>query len=456
MHEAEDGHDAIEWLAVQPWSDGKVGMIGGSYLGWVQWWAASEKPAHLVTIIPNVAPPDPHYNIPYEYGAFFLLGSIWWAQVLESEATAELSGVKMAELGESDYSKVLNTLPVIDLDKILLKKENPYWRDWIRHGEEAKFWQKANFLEKLKNVDIPVFHQSGWFDGDGIGTKLNYQKMKSFGHANQKMIVGPWGHTDTVDAGSGRKGLREGRGARPAARVPALVRFLAEGRQERDRFGAAGPAFCHGQQQVADREHLPAGGNRVPKAAAVERRQGQHRQRRRTAGLAAPGRCPPSSISTPTTRQTRLPIRPSIRRAARRSSRRRSFRPRRRRNGEGFPPRNGRQARRHPRLSDRTSGSASDLLRPVSAVIYASSSAKDTDWFVTLERGEAGRRDFRRCARGKSGPATATRLSSRKRSSRARSSLTRLTFGTPGSRSRRGAGCGWKWRQPCSRPSRET
>ncbi len=205
MHEAEDGHDTIEWLAVQPWCNGKVGMIGGSYLGWVQWWAASQKPAHLVTIIPNVAPPDPHYNIPYEYGAFFLLGSIWWAQVLESEATAELSGAKMSELGESDYSKLLTTLPVIDLDKILMKKENRYWRDWISHPDNGKFWEKANFLEKLKNVDIPVFHQSGWFDGDGIGTKLNYLKMKSFGHANQKMIVGPWGHTDTATRGIGDK-----------------------------------------------------------------------------------------------------------------------------------------------------------------------------------------------------------------------------------------------------------
>ena len=45
LNEAKDGYDAIEWLAAQPWSNGKVGMIGGSYVGWVQWWAASERPA---------------------------------------------------------------------------------------------------------------------------------------------------------------------------------------------------------------------------------------------------------------------------------------------------------------------------------------------------------------------------------------------------------------------------
>jgi len=198
MHEAEDGYDTVEWLAAQPWSDGKVGMIGGSYLGWVQWWAASQNPPHLVTIIPNVSPPDPHYNIPYEYGTFFLVGAIWWSKILETEATADLSGKTILDIGEADYSKILNTLPVIGVDKVLLGKENPYWRSWVQHPDNGPFWEKANFLEKLKGVNIPVFHQSGWFDGDGIGTKLNYLKMKSFGHTNQKMIVGPWGHTDTA------------------------------------------------------------------------------------------------------------------------------------------------------------------------------------------------------------------------------------------------------------------
>jgi uncharacterized protein len=198
MHEADDGYDAIEWLAAQPWSSGKVGMIGGSYLGWVQWWAASRNPPHLTTIVPNVAPPDPFYNIPYEYGSFFLLGSIWWADVLESEATGDLSGAAFSKIGEKKYGKLLSTLPVIDLDKTVLGKENVYWRKWIEHPTNDEFWAPANFLDRLAKTRIPVFHQSGWFDGDGIGSKLNYLKMRSFGHPQQKLILGPWGHTDTA------------------------------------------------------------------------------------------------------------------------------------------------------------------------------------------------------------------------------------------------------------------
>jgi len=196
VNEAQDGYDTIEWLARQVWSSGKVGMIGGSYLGWVQWWAARDHPPHLVTIIPNVSPPDPFYNLPYEYGVFFILGSIWWADILQSEATADLSGVVISRISEKKYTKLLYSLPVIELDKKVLEKENPYWRKWIEHPNNDAYWERANFLDKLKDVRIPAFHQSGWFDGDGIGSKLNYLRMKSYGHPFQKLILGPWGHTD--------------------------------------------------------------------------------------------------------------------------------------------------------------------------------------------------------------------------------------------------------------------
>jgi len=196
INEPRDGYDAVEWLAKQPWSTGKVGMIGGSYVGWVQWWAARERPPHLVTIIPNVSPPDPFYNLPYEHGAFFTWGAIWWADVLESNATADISGAAIGAIGDKKYGQLLKALPVIDLDKTVLGKVNPYWRKWIEHPVDDAYWAKANFLDRLKGVDIPVFHQSGWYDGDGIGTKLNYLAMRRAGHGNQKLVIGPWGHTD--------------------------------------------------------------------------------------------------------------------------------------------------------------------------------------------------------------------------------------------------------------------
>ncbi len=196
--EPRDGYDTIEWLGVQPWSTGKVGMIGGSYLGWVQMWAAREAPPHLAAIVPNVAPPDPWFNIPYEYGSFFLFGAIWWADVLEKEATADISGRALSEIYSKNYWKLLRHLPVIDLDTKVLGGKNRYWREWIAHPNNDGYWNRASFLSRLEDVAVPAYHQSGWFDGDGIGSKLNYLAMRRAGHGGQKLVLGPWGHTDAA------------------------------------------------------------------------------------------------------------------------------------------------------------------------------------------------------------------------------------------------------------------
>jgi hypothetical protein len=223
FNEAKDGYDAIEWLAAQPWSNGKVGMVGGSYVGWVQLWAAVEKPPHLVTIIPNVAPPDPFYNIPYEYGSFFIFGSIWWAEILESEATGDLSGKAMKRIGERRYEKILKRLPVVELDKEIFGRVNPYWRQWIENNRDGGFWAAANFMDKLTGLDLPVFLQSGWFDGDGIGSKLNYAKLKQSRNRFQKLVLGPWGHTDQA---SPRYGDHEfGKEAAPDLKIMYLKWF---------------------------------------------------------------------------------------------------------------------------------------------------------------------------------------------------------------------------------------
>ncbi|RPI76642.1 MAG: CocE/NonD family hydrolase [Desulfobacteraceae bacterium] len=198
VNEAHDGYDAVEWLAIQPWASGKVGMIGGSYVGWVQWWAARERSPHLTTIIPNVAPPDPYFNVPYEYGCFGLW-NLHWLDLVDMEATADLSGKMMRKINEErGWESLFRVLPVIDLDKKILGKEVGAWRKWISHPDLDSYWASTGFQNHLAEVKIPVFQQSGWFDGDGIGSKLSYLKMQSHGHANQKLILGPWGHTDTA------------------------------------------------------------------------------------------------------------------------------------------------------------------------------------------------------------------------------------------------------------------
>src|SRR5437899_7659481 len=83
FQEANDGYDTVEWMAAQPWSNGRVCMMGPSYLGEVQWRAASKSPPHLVCIAPTAAPGDYLNELPYVGGAFVLSRLSWLNLVSE-------------------------------------------------------------------------------------------------------------------------------------------------------------------------------------------------------------------------------------------------------------------------------------------------------------------------------------------------------------------------------------
>jgi len=196
IYEGEDGYDSIEWLAAQDWSSGKIGMYGGSYSAYVQYAAAILKPPHLVTLIPNISSATPFDNMPYEGGVLVMGGNIRWVDIVENSKTTEDMQKKAKEIFTKDWNSILSFLPVIDFDKKILGKENPYWRRWIKHNTDDSYWKKVNYLKKLKELDIPVFLQSGWFDSGNRGTKLAYSHLKHSKNKYIKMIMGPWEHTD--------------------------------------------------------------------------------------------------------------------------------------------------------------------------------------------------------------------------------------------------------------------
>jgi len=81
-----DGYDLVEWVAKQPWCNGRVGMYGPSYMGWEIWWTATQAPPSLKAIVPEVAPPDQMYNTPYQDGV--LVGWMFgWAAVMSGRTT---------------------------------------------------------------------------------------------------------------------------------------------------------------------------------------------------------------------------------------------------------------------------------------------------------------------------------------------------------------------------------
>jgi uncharacterized protein len=193
--EPEDGYDTVEWLGTREWSTGKVGMMGLSYQGWVQLWAASRKPPHLTTIIPSCSPADPFMDNPYLNGVF-MPTTIDLVQIFQASAAKSLNDQAMIAILYKRHDLVLKSLPVIELDRMVLGREVPYWRRWIEHDRQDAYWERASFVGALPGFDIPVFLQTGWFDLGANGTRLIYEGLKKSRNPHIKLVIGPWGHTD--------------------------------------------------------------------------------------------------------------------------------------------------------------------------------------------------------------------------------------------------------------------
>lgn len=186
-HEVQDGDDTLNWISTQPWSDGSAGMIGGSYLAFVQWAAAVNHNPVLKCIIPQVSPPDPTLNLPWDNGTFMLAPGLWWSRIV-MERQANMAAVGQ---GFADF-KPLGTLPVSQVDNAFFKKNIPFFDLWLKRPR-IQDWPGSYRMDQIAGVKIPMMHVSGVWDGDGIGTRLHWEAQRAAG-GNQWLVFGPWEH----------------------------------------------------------------------------------------------------------------------------------------------------------------------------------------------------------------------------------------------------------------------
>jgi hypothetical protein len=92
------------------------------------------------------------------------------------------------------WQNQLDTLPIINLDLVFFGEKNQQWRSHILHKPLDTYWDKSNVLEDLEKTDIPVFLIGGWYDFGGIGTKEVYFHLKKSQNPNIKLLIGPWSH----------------------------------------------------------------------------------------------------------------------------------------------------------------------------------------------------------------------------------------------------------------------
>jgi putative CocE/NonD family hydrolase len=195
--EGEDGYDTIEWIAAQPWSSGRVGMMGGSYWATVQWLAAREKPPHLACIVPT-APSGRYFDeVPYIGGAFMLGPMLPYLNDISGRIAQSVNAA------EVDWEGVFKHRPLNTMDQLMGRSMRLY-QEFLEHSTLDAYWKRISFTaDDFQELDLPALTVTGWFDGDQPGALFYWRGMAEHSRArdSQFLLIGPWTHSQTYLGG---------------------------------------------------------------------------------------------------------------------------------------------------------------------------------------------------------------------------------------------------------------
>ena len=207
--DGKDGVDTIAWAAKQPWSNGKVAMQGGSYLGQNQWRAAQTqpKPPALVTIFPMVSSTSIYHDWITLNGGWRLSFNFGWGPVrMESKIMQNYGPHTLGGVEAMHYDRVQWHLPLNTMPKVVGRKAK-FYDDWIAHPDYDDYWKPLSVEEGFDKITIPVHTFGGWFDIFSQGTLRGYVGMSHKGGSEQarrqsRLIIGPWGHGSSQKFGA--------------------------------------------------------------------------------------------------------------------------------------------------------------------------------------------------------------------------------------------------------------
>jgi uncharacterized protein len=199
LQEAHDGYDVVEWLAKQPYCNGKISMWGGSYAGYDQWATAKEFPPHLATIVP-VAAPYAGVDFPMQNNIFAPY-DLQWLTFTSGHASQDKLFGDEAFWQNKNRQWFESGSPFKDFDA-QVGAPSAIFQRWLQHPHPDAFWDAYNpTAEQYARLSIPILTITGSYDGDQPGALTHYREyMKNAsaeGRARHYLIIGPWDHAAT-------------------------------------------------------------------------------------------------------------------------------------------------------------------------------------------------------------------------------------------------------------------
>jgi predicted acyl esterase len=182
--EGADGNDTINWIAAQPWSNGRVAMAGSSYLGLVQWWAAMEGNPHLHAISPMFSGDDEYTDRYYSEGGALKVGHrlLWFAENFPPPPGSALP-----------FNSYVSHLPLRTSDAATTGTPLKLWQLALNHPSFDSFWQRQSVRSAISRVSAPVLSFGGWFDNYAESDLDAFARLAK-AHKPVETWIGPWAH----------------------------------------------------------------------------------------------------------------------------------------------------------------------------------------------------------------------------------------------------------------------
>lgn len=212
-NEAADVHDVVEWIARQTYCNGKVGMWGGSYSGYVQWAATKQHPAHLATMIP-VASPYRGVDSPLRNN-MFVPYTMQWLTVVSGCTLQDKLALEDRPFWNFQFRRWFEAgAPFRDLDSFL-GNPSALFQEWIAHPQQDAYWDSYNpSMDDYASLSIPILTITGTYDSNQAGALMHYKQhmanVPPEGRAGHYLVIGPWDHAGTRSPRAEFGGLKLG------------------------------------------------------------------------------------------------------------------------------------------------------------------------------------------------------------------------------------------------------
>jgi len=193
-HDGDDAIAVIDWVSRQPWSNGQVGMFGGSYEGFTQWAAAKRGHPALKTIMPSV-PVAPGIDVPMQGNVFQSFFYKWPRYVTLDKGLADADYFDGARWDALDERWFKSGEPYRALER-LDGRPNPFYQRWLKHPSYDAYWRKMiPFREEFARIRIPVLTTTGYYDGCSLSAMYYLtEHLKYAKDARHTFVIGPYDH----------------------------------------------------------------------------------------------------------------------------------------------------------------------------------------------------------------------------------------------------------------------